>query len=112
MSDHRGAAQWVQRNEQPIPGAGRPCVCPLTIECLPIIILLINAIRRRIIVQLDDPRKEVVNHLAHQHPIAEVAGDVAFRTVQGDRVDPTVEMRQGGGIQLGHGCKGEEELRV
>ena len=53
--------------------------------------------------ELDEFGKEIVHHLRHEHAVAEIACDVLLRPVERDGVDPAVEMRQGGGVELGHG---------
>ena len=53
--------------------------------------------------QLDEFWKEIVHHLRHEHAVAEIARDVLLRPVERNGVDPAVEMRQRGGVELGHG---------
>lgn len=60
--------------------------------------------------ELDEFGEEIVNHLTHQHAVAEIACDVFLRPVERDGVDPAVQMRQRGGVELGHGC-GQREGR-
>jgi hypothetical protein len=53
-------------------------------------------------VQFDELREEVVYDLRHEHTIAEVACNILLRSIERDGVDPTIEVREGTGLELAH----------
>ena len=79
------------------------------VERVPVVELLLHRVRRRVVVQVHEPREVVVADLGNEDAVREVARDVPLRSRERDLVDPRVQPLE---LRVVHGGHGRVSLRV
>ena len=80
------------------------------VERVPVVELLLHRVRRRVVVQVHEPREVVVADLGNEDAVREVARDVPLRSRERDLVDPRVQPLELRVVHGGHGWLCAERL--